>query len=143
MEISPLITRALPLPAQSPSSIAVSRFEGEKRGLRSERPNPDAAAAGPVDLEFEQLQQVAKQFEALFIGMLMRSMRSTVMESDLFNPEGEGKYYRDWHDDELARRSAEQGGGFGVADLIVNQYAARLAARDAYGTEMASPPGEE
>jgi flagellar protein FlgJ len=92
--------------------------------------------------QLQDLHEVAREFESLFVGMLLRAMRDTVIESDLFNPQGETKYYRQLHDEELARVTAAQDGGLGVADLIVNQLAARLAARDAYGTELASDPGD-
>ena len=88
--------------------------------------------------DLTKLREVARQFEALFVGMLLRSMRNTVIEADILDPQGEAKYYRQLYDDELARLTAERGEGLGVADLIVNQYAARLAAEAAYGTEMAS-----
>jgi len=145
MEVKPLLQTVLPLSDASPKPSAsgegaIEKSSAAERQLITKHPEELTAAE---DLELVKLKQVARDFEALFIGMLLRSMRETVMESDLFDPEGEGKYYRQLHDDELARRSADQGGGFGVADLIVKQYAARLAAESAYGTEMASHPDQD
>ncbi len=96
-------------------------------------PKPPAA-----DAQLQKLREVAQEFEALFINTLLRAMRETVMEADLFNPQGDTKYYRQLHDEELSRVMARQDHGLGVADLIVNQYAMRLRAEKAYGTEMAS-----
>lgn len=145
MEIKPLLQIALPLPSASPQPPAVGEEPSERCAANARQPGTGHTheLATADDPELVKLKQVARDFEALFIGMLLRSMRETIMESDLFDPEGEGKYYRQLHDDELARRSADQGGGFGVADLIVKQYAARLAAESAYGTEMASHPDQD
>jgi flagellar protein FlgJ len=101
------------------------------------------------DPQMQQLREVAQEFEALFINTLLQAMRKTVMETDLFNPEGESKYYRQMHDEELAKSMARQEHGLGMTEMIVNQFAARLAAEKAYsaptpvtGTEMATSPAK-
>jgi len=110
-------------------------------------PPPAKRTAGDQDVRVQQLREVAQEFEALFINTLLQAMRKTVMETELFNPEGESKYYRQMHDEELARAVARQEHGLGVGEMIVNQFAARLAAEKAYnetepvaGTEMATSP---
>ena len=70
----------------------------------------------------EALQQAAKQFEAIFMQMLMKSMRSAqdVLESDSpFNSEST-KFYRDMHDQQLAVELSDNG-SLGLSDLIVRQ----------------------
>lgn len=68
------------------------------------------------------LQNAAKQFEAIFMQMLLKSMRSAqdVLESDSpFNSEST-KFYRDMHDNQLAIELSSNG-SLGLSDLIVRQ----------------------
>jgi soluble lytic murein transglycosylase-like protein len=70
-----------------------------------------------------RLQQVARDFEALLVGTLLRAMRNTVIESDLYDGQGEIKYYRQLYDEQLARQATSGRGGFGIAELILQQFA--------------------
>jgi flagellar protein FlgJ len=68
------------------------------------------------------LQTAAKQFEAIFMQMLMKSMRKAqeVLESDSpFNSEST-KFYRDMHDQQMSLELS-QNGSLGLSDLIVRQ----------------------
>jgi len=68
------------------------------------------------------LKKAAKQFEAIFMQMLLKSMRSAqeVLESDSpFNSQST-KFYRDMHDQQLALEMSDQG-SLGLAELIERQ----------------------
>lgn len=67
------------------------------------------------------LRQVAQEFESLFIGEMMKAMRSAndVLASDLFNS-NESKTYRDMYDQQMAV-TLSQGKGMGMADVLVRQ----------------------
>jgi len=68
------------------------------------------------------LQTAAKQFEAIFMQMLMKSMRKAqeVLESDSpFNSEST-KFYRDMHDQQMSLELSNNG-SLGLSDLIVRQ----------------------
>lgn len=70
----------------------------------------------------EALRAAAKQFESVFMKMLLSSMRqaSEVLEADSpFNSQS-SKFYRDMHDQQLSMNLAETG-SLGLADLIVQQ----------------------
>ncbi len=70
----------------------------------------------------EALQSAAKQFEAIFMQMLMKSMRSAqdVLESDSpFNSEST-KFYRDMHDQQMSLELSNNG-SLGLSELIVRQ----------------------
>lgn len=69
------------------------------------------------------LEKAAQEFEGVFLNTLMKAMRETVPESELFNGGGATKFYRQMHDAEIARSLAGSGSGMGIADLIVNQLA--------------------
>lgn len=65
------------------------------------------------------IRPVAKQFESVFLQMMLKSMREAVPEGGLFNDET-GKLYRDMFDNQMAVNLAEQG-GVGLADVMVRQ----------------------
>lgn len=65
------------------------------------------------------LLPVAKQFESVYLQMMLKSMRAAVPESDLLNNES-GKAYRDMFDNQLSVNLAEQG-GIGLAKVMVKQ----------------------
>lgn len=89
------------------------------------------------------LRQAAEQFEAIFMNMLLSSMRKA---NEGFEAEGlmnsqTTKFYRDMHDNQLATELA-QNGSLGLADLMVQQLspagqAERYRKRDS--TEFAMP----
>ncbi len=68
------------------------------------------------------LETAAKQFEAIFMQMLLKSMRKAeeVLEADSpFNSEST-KFYRDMHDQQLALELSNNG-SLGLSELIVRQ----------------------
>ena len=72
----------------------------------------------------EALGAVAKQFESLFMNMMMKSMRSanrTLSEGNYFNS-FESKMYEDMLDEKLSVSLSEKG-GLGIADLLMRQFA--------------------
>jgi len=75
------------------------------QGLKREA-NADPAKA---------LLPVAKQFESVYLQMMLKSMRAAVPESGLFSDEA-GKTYRDMFDNQLSVNLAEQG-GIGLAKV--------------------------
>lgn len=67
----------------------------------------------------ESVKQVAKQFESLFVQMMLKSMRDAVPEGGLFNSNQE-KLYRDMFDKQLSMNIAS-GQGVGLAAVIERQ----------------------
>ncbi len=68
------------------------------------------------------LEPVARQFEALFLQMMLKSMRSAVPEGGLLDDQNL-KFYRDMLDSQLSVDLAERG-GIGLADTLVEQLGA-------------------
>ena len=74
--------------------------------------------------------QVAKQFESLFIGMMLKSMRDAnevLFENDEFNSY-DTKFYRQMYDEQLSQELSS-GQGIGLAQLIFDQLQQQDAAR--------------
>jgi len=92
--------------------------EGQAERTSLER---KARQAGMTGKEREGLEKAAQEFEAVFLNTLMKAMRKTVPENDLFNGGGATKFYRQMHDVEMAKALATANGGLGIADMIVRQ----------------------
>lgn len=80
------------------------------------------AKSGDKASKEQALTAAAKQFEAIFMQMLLKSMRKAqeVLESDSpFNSQTT-KFYRDMHDQQLALEMSNNG-SLGLSELIVRQ----------------------
>jgi flagellar protein FlgJ len=72
----------------------------------------------------DQLRGVAEDFEAIFVKQMLESMRSTLNpENRLVDTGMAGEMFEDMLYDEYAQTMSKSG-GFGLADMIVNQYRA-------------------
>lgn len=65
------------------------------------------------------LRKVASQFEALFMQMMLKSMREASFGDDLFGGE-QTEFYRDMYDQQLSVMLAKRQ-GLGLADMLVRQ----------------------
>jgi len=92
---------------------------GEQAGQVRLRRTLEKAAASPGDRK--ALEKSAKEFEGVFLNTLLKAMRQTVPENELFNGGGATKFYRQMHDAEIARALATGHSGMGIADMIVRQ----------------------
>lgn len=81
----------------------------------------DAPAAPSRAAQEAALGKAAEEFEGLFLNLLLKSMRSTVLESELVDNGGEMGTYREMLDQELAGQLAGSG-GLGVKDMILQRY---------------------
>ncbi|REH36747.1 flagellar protein FlgJ [Paraperlucidibaca baekdonensis] len=69
----------------------------------------------------EAIMPVARQFESVFLNMMLKSMRETVGEGGLFDNESM-KTYQGMFDNQLALSLSQQG-GIGLAESIAKQLA--------------------
>jgi flagellar protein FlgJ len=67
----------------------------------------------------EAIKGVAKQFEAIFINMMLKSMRDASPQDGVFNTE-QNKLYTSMFDQQLSQKLAN-GKGIGLADVLVRQ----------------------
>ncbi len=65
------------------------------------------------------LQAVAKQFESIYINMMLKSMRDASFGDPLFDSNN-SDMYRDMYDNQIAIHMSQQG-GIGLADMLVKQ----------------------
>ena len=85
----------------------------------------DAKNASP-----EALKQAAQQFEAVFMNMLMKSMREATPQDGMFDSE-QTRMYTSMLDQQLTQRMASR--GIGLAEVMVRQLSGAL---------NVAPPGE-
>jgi len=104
--------------------INSSNFNQSRNFLELDGLNAIRQQSKETDSESKKaaLQEAAQQFEAIFMQMLLKSMRKAqdVLESDSpFNSES-SKSYRDMHDQQMAV-DLSSNGALGLTDLIVRQ----------------------
>ncbi len=90
----------------------------------------------------EALKAVAQQFEALFLDMMMKSMREANLGSGLFDSD-ESQFYQEMWDKQIAMQLAQSKGnnkGFGIAEMMLRQLQRSGAAQPASGAGPQSAP---
>ena len=69
------------------------------------------------------VRRVAQEFEAMFINQIFKSMRSAnelISKDSLFDSETT-RHYEEMHDQQLSITLSREGGGIGLADVLVRQ----------------------
>lgn len=79
-----------------------------------------AAQASP-----EVLKKVAQQFESLFMGMMLKSMRDAKLGDGIFDSDST-KFYQDMYDEQLSV-TLSQGKGMGIASMLVKSLTPHAA----------------
>lgn len=69
------------------------------------------------------MRKVAQEFESLFLGEMLKSMRSATEALGKDNPLNtpEAKQYQEMYDQQLAVSMSREGGGIGLADVLMRQ----------------------
>jgi flagellar protein FlgJ len=94
-------------------------------------------AASP---ETAKLKKAAHAFEAVFIRQMIGSMRQASPGDGIFDSEAT-KQFQDMSDAKTADNMADKG-ALGIADLLIKQYGARLAAVATPATAMPADGAE-
>jgi len=76
------------------------------------------SASGLSEKQRLQAKKVSQDFEALIVGMVMKSMRETVGKDKLTGGGHGEEVYRSMLDQEYAAASVKRGGGLGLAKMI-------------------------
>lgn len=84
----------------------------------------------------EALKAAARQFEAVFMNMLLKSMRETTSQDGMFDSE-QTRMYTSMLDQQLAQSMASR--GIGLADVMVRQLSTAAAAVDPSAEAQAFP----
>ena len=82
------------------------------------------------DLQYQKykLKEACKQFEALFIEYMLKSMRKTIPKSTLFERDNAEKIYTAMFDEKVAEKVAEAK-GLGIAEMLYRELSRLLPDR--------------
>lgn len=103
------ITRATKMPDTTDSAAEKARLLQH---------TASSGGSGLTDKQRLQAKKVSQDFEALFVGMMMKSMRATVGKDALTGGGHGDDVYRSMLDQEYADASVKRGGGLGIAKII-------------------------
>lgn len=114
--------------------------------ITSALPQQFKNGAAGTDKERVAARKAAREFETLFVGMMLKSMRETVGKDMLAGKGQSEEIYRSMLDQEYAKAVAEQG-GLGLAKMIEAQLIKRPDAKPRPDNNAASgtsplPAGE-
>ncbi|GFE59507.1 flagellar rod-binding protein FlgJ [Geobacter sp. AOG2] len=88
-----------------------------EKARQLQRQTAGGKAGGMSEQQLKQAHKVSQDFEALFVGMMMKSMRATVGKDKLINGGHGEEVYRSLLDQEYATAAAKQG-SLGLAPII-------------------------
>ena len=134
MQIQPIAmvphnTSAASTQAQTSSASFDRMREEAKRSAQDAR---NAAASGDgtqaAAAEDKALKKACEGFEAMFLNMMYRQMRSTVHEGGLCGEDNATKIFEDMRDSEMTKQMAEAG-GIGLGDLLYKQLRPQVEAK--------------
>ncbi len=98
---------------------------------------PDLQGTGSAR-EQAQLQTAAREFEGVFLGLLLKAMRGSQPSGGLFREGSDSQMYREVFDQEVGRAMAKAG-GIGLAQMILRDQARRQTAEGSSGKSGAEP----
>ena len=84
------------------------------------------------------LKDVAREFETLFLDMMMKSMRTAAPGKSMFDSEGT-RMFTALLDHEFSRKLADQG-GLGLADMLLKQLSKLVPATPEADTSTVKKP---
>jgi len=96
------------------------------------------AAGEPLtDVKRKQLKKISQDFEALFTGMMLKSMRATVPEDKLTGGGKAEETYRSMLDQEYAAAASKRAGAGSIAAMVEKDLLKRYAVptRNTSGTK--------
>ncbi len=69
-----------------------------------------------------QLKEIARSFEAIFMQMMMKGMRSAVPKSGFMSGGNAEAIFTDLFDSQVTERASGRGRGMGIANMILKEY---------------------
>jgi flagellar protein FlgJ len=69
----------------------------------------------------KKLMKACKEFESIFVHMLLKQMRSTIQEGGLIEKSTAREMFEDMYDQELAKEISQNGEGMGLAKILFEQ----------------------
>lgn len=70
----------------------------------------------------EKLMEVCKEFESIFLYMMLKEMKKTVPDDGLIEKSQATKIFEDMYFEELSKEMAKGNNSLGIAKMIYNQF---------------------
>ncbi|RLB11721.1 MAG: flagellar biosynthesis protein FlgJ [Deltaproteobacteria bacterium] len=81
-----------------------------------------------AEIEQAKLKEVCRQFEAIFIEYMLKTMRRSIPKSSLFKRENAEQIYTSLFDEKVAEKVAEAK-GVGLADMLYKELSKLIPER--------------
>lgn len=78
--------------------------------------------AAKKDQKDEKLMETCKEFEAIFINMMLKEMRKTVPDGGLIEKSTGTKIFEDMYYEEVAKNISDKDDGIGLAKMLYEQF---------------------
>jgi len=107
--------------SQSVQQAGFTRLQGQTDAAlqKAKQMGQGNAGASGQPKSDEEIEQVAKGFDAIFIRCLIQEMRKSVEKTDLMGEDSSAmRMYEDMFDEKLADAMADQ--GLGIGDMVRN-----------------------
>ena len=91
----------------------------------------------------QALEKVAKQFEALFIQMMLKSMRDAGADENGLFENDQTRLYQDMYDKQISLNLSDSGNGMGLAKLLVQQLQKTMPQQPGEAGEKTAPVDPE
>jgi len=102
--------------------LLVQNQNAEQLGARSK-----VTGEQLTDAKRKQLKKISQDFESLFTGMMLKSMRATVSEDKLTGGGKAEETYRSMLDQEYATVAAKRGGTGSIASMVEKELLKRYS----------------
>lgn len=99
-----------------PQNISVMGDDAAEKARQLQRQG--SGPSGMTEKQRQQAKKVSQDFEGLFVGMMMKSMRATVGKDKLTGGGHGEEVYRSMLDQEYANVAVKRSGGVGLAKMI-------------------------
>lgn len=70
----------------------------------------------------KELMDVCKDFESVFIHMMLKEMRKTIPEGGFVEKSTATNIFEDMFDEEISKEISNKGDGIGLAKVLYNQF---------------------
>lgn len=123
MEISPDLMSSSPAQMQARIDAAQNaRVLNQIQADAGKAQNATHGAKTPAEKEvaMKRLVKVSQDFESIFLGYMLKTMRGTVPKSDFFGDKKEEDIFGSMRDEEMAKGMAKAG-GIGLSRIMIDQ----------------------
>lgn len=123
MEIGPAITASQAQMQARFEAAQAERMLSQAQAAAAKAKSAAAEAGQAPDEKgesYQKLLKVSRDFESIFLGYLLKSMRDTVPKGEFLGHSRESEIFGSLRDEELAKKLSEAG-GIGLSKLLVDQ----------------------